>query len=73
MAPHRETWSGRSIRLRAHAVLLVDQAGWHMSTQPRRAAQHHIIALPPKSPELNSVENISVSRSIPSPAPSAPR
>jgi len=25
----------------AHAVLLVDQAGWHMSTTPRRTGQHH--------------------------------
>ena len=42
----------------AHAVLLVDQAGWHMST--RLAVPHNItiIALPPKSPELNPVENV---------------
>lgn len=42
----------------AHAVLLVDQAGWHLST--RLAVPHNItiIALPPKSPELNPVENV---------------
>jgi transposase len=42
----------------AHAVLLVDQAGWHMSM--RLAVPHNItiIALPPKSPELNPVENV---------------
>ena len=42
----------------AHAVLLVDQAGWHMST--RLAVPHNItiIALPPKCPELNPVENV---------------
>ena len=26
--------------------------------KPRRARQHHILPLPPKSPELNPVENI---------------
>ena len=42
----------------AHAVLLVDQAGWHMSM--RLAVPHNItiIALPSKSPELNPVENV---------------
>jgi transposase len=40
----------------AHAVLLADQAGWHM----RRAVPPNItiILLPPKSPELNPVENV---------------
>jgi hypothetical protein len=39
----------------AHAVLLVDQAGWHLST---RLVVLPNIALPPKCPELNPVENI---------------
>jgi hypothetical protein len=42
----------------AHAVLLVDQAGWHMSTRLVVPPNITIIALPPKSPELNPVENI---------------
>src|SRR2546421_6722052 len=37
----------------AHAVLLVDQAGWHMSTRLVVPANITIIALPPKCPELN--------------------
>ena len=39
----------------AHAVLLVDQAGWHMSTRLVVPANITIIALPPKCPELNPV------------------
>ena len=42
----------------AHAVLLVDQAGWHMSTRLVVPPNITIIALPPKSPELNPVENV---------------
>ncbi len=42
----------------SHAVLLIDQAGWHMST--RLVVPHNItiFPLPPRSPELNPVENI---------------
>ena len=42
----------------AHAVLLVDQAGWHMSTRLVVPPNITIVALPPKSPELNPVENV---------------
>src|SRR5208337_3354628 len=42
----------------AHAVLMVDQAGWHLSTHLVVPPNITIIALPPKSPELNPVENI---------------
>ena len=41
-----------------HAVLLVDQAGWHLSTRLVVPSNITIIAMPPKSPELNPVENI---------------
>ena len=42
----------------SHAVLMIDQAGWHMST--RLVVPHNItiLPLPPRSPELNPVENI---------------
>ena len=36
----------------AHAILLVDQAGWHMSTRLVVPANITIILLPPKCPEL---------------------
>jgi len=42
----------------AHAVLLVDQARWHLSTRLVVPANITIIPLPPKCPELNPVENV---------------
>ena len=42
----------------AHAALLVDQAGWHLSTRLIVPPNITIIALPPKCPELNPVENV---------------
>ena len=42
----------------AHAVLLLDQAGWHLSTRLVVPPNITIIPLPPKSPELNPMENI---------------
>ena len=42
----------------AHAVLLVDQAGGHMSAGLVVPPNITIIALPPKCPELNPVENV---------------
>jgi transposase len=42
----------------AHAVLLVDQAGWHMSKGLVVPLNITIMALPPKCPELNPVENV---------------
>jgi hypothetical protein len=42
----------------AHAVLLADQAGWHMSAGLVVPPNATIIALPPKCPEVNPVENV---------------
>ena len=42
----------------AHAVLLVDQAGWHLSARLVIPTNITILPMPPKSPELNPVENI---------------
>ena len=42
----------------AHAVLLMDQAGWHTSEKLDLPANISIVLLPPKSPELNPAENI---------------
>jgi len=42
----------------AHAVLLVDQAGWHSSDKLVLPANISIVLLPSKSPELNPTENI---------------
>ena len=42
----------------AHAVLLVDQAGWHTTNKLAVPANITILPLPPKCPELNSTENV---------------
>ena len=41
-----------------HAVLLVDQAGWHLSAQLVVPGNITIVPLPPKCPELNPQENV---------------
>lgn len=42
----------------AHAVLVMDGAGWHASTALRVPDNITIVTLPPYAPELNPVENI---------------
>ena len=42
----------------AHAVVIVDQAGWHFAKALVIPHNITLIVLPPKSPELNPVENI---------------
>jgi transposase len=42
----------------AHAVLILDQAGWHMSNRLVVPPNMTLLALPPKCPELNPVENV---------------
>lgn len=42
----------------AHGVVIVDQAGWHMSTKLNVPDNITLLPLPPRSPELNPVENI---------------
>ena len=48
---------GKAAAPAAHAILLVDQAGWHLSPalscRPTSPS-----CLPPKCPELNPVENV---------------
>lgn len=42
----------------AHAVVLMDQAGWHMTGKLDVPGNISIVALPAKCPELNPVENV---------------
>lgn len=42
----------------AHAVILVDQAGWHTSPKLEVPDNITLMELPPRAPELNPVENI---------------
>lgn len=41
-----------------HAVLMLDQAGWHLARALVVPANITLLPLPPKSPELNPVENL---------------
>jgi transposase len=41
-----------------HAVLILDQAGWHVSKKLRRPDNITVLLLPAHSPELNPVENL---------------
>ena len=42
----------------AHAVLLLDRAGWHMSAEVAVPPDITLAPLPPKCPELNVMENV---------------
>ncbi len=42
----------------AHAVIFLDQAGWHMSDKLNTPDNITLMPLPPRAPELNPVENI---------------
>jgi transposase len=42
----------------AHAVLLLDRAGWHVSRKLKVPSNITLVPLPAKAPELNPVENI---------------
>jgi len=42
----------------AHAVLLLDQAGWHLSEKVAVPPNITLVPLPPKCPEPNAMENV---------------
>ena len=42
----------------AHAALVLDQAGWHLSDKLIVPSNITLVPLPPKCPELNPVENV---------------
>jgi len=42
----------------AHAIVIVDQAGWHFSKTVKTPDNITLLPLPSKSPELNPVENV---------------
>jgi hypothetical protein len=42
----------------AHAILILDQAGWHSAKDLRIPSNISPLPLPPRSPELNGQENI---------------
>lgn len=42
----------------AHAVVILDQAGWHMSHKLNIPENITLLPLPARAPELNPVENV---------------
>ncbi len=58
MALHLEEISA-AVAPDAHVVLVLIQAGWHVSKKLPVPSDITLLPLPPKSPELNPVENIS--------------
>jgi hypothetical protein len=48
----------RHVAARAHAAVLMDRAGWHGTDKLDVPKNLTIILLPPRSPELNPVENV---------------
>ena len=48
----------RAIAPGAHAVLLLDRAGWHIAHEVEAPKNITLMLLPSKSPELNPVENL---------------
>ncbi len=49
---------GCNVAAKAHAVVLMDRAGWHSTDKLKVPKNLTIILLPSRSPELNPVENI---------------
>ena len=66
LAPHVNTptmdvflrMASQDLRPDDHAVMIMDQAGWHVSKQLIVPDNITILLLPPYSPELNPIENL---------------
>ncbi len=57
MQRHLEEISSQ-VHTSAHALLLLDQAGWHITDDLTIPDNITLVPIPPRSPELNPVENI---------------
>jgi hypothetical protein len=55
--PHHLDEIGRCTAAGTHALVVLDRAGWHTPGKLRLPANVSLLALPPKSPELNPAEN----------------
>jgi len=49
---------GRTVAKGAHAVLLLDRAGWHTTGRLSVPRNITLLLLPSRAPELNPVENV---------------
>ena len=48
----------RTVMKGAHAIVLLDQAGWHTTDKLKTPKNLTLLPIPPASPELNAAENI---------------
>lgn len=48
----------RAVAPGAHALVILDQAGWHTTAKLKLPANLTLVPLPPACPELNAAENI---------------
>ena len=48
----------RTVAPGAHAVVILDRAGWHTSSRLQVPGNITLLPLPPRAPELNPVENV---------------
>jgi len=49
---------GRAVTAGAHALIILDKAGWHTTRKLKLPDNLTLVPLPPACPELNSAENI---------------
>lgn len=49
---------GRQVAEGAHAILVLDGAGWHIADDLELPTNITLLKLPPYAPELNPVENV---------------
>ena len=49
---------GRAVAPWAHALLILDKAGWHTTRKLNPPSNLTLVPLPPACPELNAAENI---------------
>ena len=49
---------GRAVTPGAHALVLLDQAGWHMTSKLKLPSNLSLLPLPAACPELNPAENV---------------
>ena len=57
MQVHLDT-IGEAVAPGAHALLILDKAGWHTTGKLKTPADITLVPLPPACPELNAAENI---------------
>src|SRR5262249_16237346 len=50
--------TGHAVTFGAHALIILDRAGWHTTRKLRLPSNLTLVLLPPACPELNSAENI---------------